>query len=399
MRETIFNLGGCPRDSLIYVIAFVDLFAVGMLRPLMLEHFRHSIGLTPTTAGALLSLYGSVQLLSSPLVGRVADVSSRRQTMLVCILFSAASYWMLGSAATLAAVIVSRFVAGIFKHTQTLGKALIADRFEQGSSAFARFFSAGTSGFIFGPIIGGHLAEYDDGFALICRIVAVLFLFNLFLVWRLPIVEKAESTTSEQQNASARPNDDLSAIGIFRRNFDHFVLHICAALMVLVIRDNFNSYMRDNFGASSSLTGYVSALQAAINCFSSGFVYPFVHGYVDDEDLFSLAVAALITTAVSVMTLAPDLPTFLACLVAFNVGVPMFRVTMTAQLVRRNRGGNQVGVLLGTAVTVTSIARMLSGVATGFAIDYVSSSNGPEVLATALGLACVGQTFFRWQSS
>jgi predicted MFS family arabinose efflux permease len=53
---------------LVYFVAFLDLFAVSMLTPLLRKQSL-DLGSSYTTAGLLGSVYGATQLFSSPFIG------------------------------------------------------------------------------------------------------------------------------------------------------------------------------------------------------------------------------------------------------------------------------------------------------------------------------------------
>ena len=71
--------------------------------------------------------------------------------------------------------------AGIFKHTQSICKAIIADTLprERQVSAYGHTAGLGMLGFVVGPTIGGHIIEYPNGFLLVCYLTSVLFLINV----------------------------------------------------------------------------------------------------------------------------------------------------------------------------------------------------------------------------
>lgn len=67
------------------------------------------------------------------------------------------------------------------KHTQTLCKAFIADIVtkEQQSTVYGYTTAFSMIGFIVGPIIGGHLSEYKNGYFYVCSITSTLFVINI----------------------------------------------------------------------------------------------------------------------------------------------------------------------------------------------------------------------------
>lgn len=72
------------------------------------------------------------------------------------------------------------YVAGIFKHTLSISKALLSDLVSERDRplVMGRFNAASSVGFILGPVVGGYLAELEDGFYQTSFICASIFLLN-----------------------------------------------------------------------------------------------------------------------------------------------------------------------------------------------------------------------------
>lgn len=70
--------------------------------------------------------------------------------------------------------------SGIFKHSQELSKAYLADLtpVNEHAKVFGQFNSVSSIGFVFGPIIGGHLADSTNGFYLVSFFTGAIFLLN-----------------------------------------------------------------------------------------------------------------------------------------------------------------------------------------------------------------------------
>lgn len=69
---------------------------------------------------------------------------------------------------------------GLFKHSQELSKAFIADVMprSQHSHFFGRFNSISNIGFIIGPVIGGYVVDHLGGFHVVAMLTAGIFLLN-----------------------------------------------------------------------------------------------------------------------------------------------------------------------------------------------------------------------------
>ena len=75
---------------------------------------------------------------------------------------------------------VSCHLAGIFKHTLSISRALLADLVteEERPVVLGQFNTASSMGFILGPVVGGYLAELDGGFYLTAFVCSSVFVLN-----------------------------------------------------------------------------------------------------------------------------------------------------------------------------------------------------------------------------
>ena len=75
---------------------------------------------------------------------------------------------------------VSCLLAGIFKHTLSISRALLSDLVSEKERplVIGQFNAASSVGFILGPMVGGYLTELDGGFYLTAFICCCVFLLN-----------------------------------------------------------------------------------------------------------------------------------------------------------------------------------------------------------------------------
>lgn len=74
-----------------------------------------------------------------------------------------------------------RVLLGVTKHTQSICKALITDLLpvNERAEAFSQSMAYSQLGFIIGPVLGGHLSEFSNGFAYVCGTTSLLFILNI----------------------------------------------------------------------------------------------------------------------------------------------------------------------------------------------------------------------------
>jgi len=149
--------------AFIFVTLLIDVLGFGLLVPI-LPKFVASLSHAGLSAGSLdygflLSLYGAMQFLFSPLLGMLSDQFGRRPVLLLSLLFTGIDYVIMALAPNIAWLFVGRILSGITGASFTAASAYIADVSppEQRAQNFGLLGAAFGIGFILGPAAGGLL--------------------------------------------------------------------------------------------------------------------------------------------------------------------------------------------------------------------------------------------------
>jgi DHA1 family tetracycline resistance protein-like MFS transporter len=155
----------------IFTTVFIDLVGFGIVIP-VLPFYAEGTGFnaTPRTVGILFASYSVMQLIFSPVLGRLSDKYGRRPVLLISIIGTGIGFLILGFATTLWMLFVGRILDGITGGNISTAQAYIADitTKEERAKGMGLLGAAFGLGFIFGPAIGGILSRWG---------VAVPFLF------------------------------------------------------------------------------------------------------------------------------------------------------------------------------------------------------------------------------
>ncbi|XP_076059842.1 major facilitator superfamily domain-containing protein 9-like isoform X3 [Oratosquilla oratoria] len=343
-------------QMLILVVGFLDLLGASLIIPLIILQVK-SQGISPLLSGLISSVYGILQLATSPIVGRWSDIWGRRPVMLVCLLATAISYIILGASQSILVMVLGRVVAGIFKHSQTIARALLADITpeKEHSLMFGRFNAASSMGFIIGPMLG-------------------------VLCWfYLPEIENVKKESTPKTEA-----ENLGGFFTFVKeiNWDIFgeifMIRFLLSFSALVYRSNFSLLIDQNFGASPKIIGYLISFQGIISALA-GFSTGAVSRYYGNskQELFHSSV--LLTTSLFLLTVAPSLTLLLLCLVPLCVGSAVIRVSTTSLIVS-SCDPLQIGSVTGFSQSITSISRMMTPLIAG--ITQEISVYGPGLTGT-----------------
>lgn len=155
-----------PGLAFIFVTLLIDILGFGLLIPILpkfvalLSHGGLSTG--ARDYGWLLSLYGAMQFLFSPLLGALSDRFGRRPVLLLSLLCTGGDYVIMALAPSLVWLYVGRILSGITGASFTAASAYIADVSppEKRAQNFGLVGAAFGIGFIVGPALGGLLGEW-----------------------------------------------------------------------------------------------------------------------------------------------------------------------------------------------------------------------------------------------
>jgi MFS family permease len=203
----------------IFLIVLVDVLGFTIVIPL-LGFYAEKFGASPLVATTLVSVYALCSLISTPIIGNLSDRYGRRRMLLVSQAGTCAGFLMLADSSTLWMVFAGRVLDGITAGNLSLAQAYISDHTtpENRAKAFGVIGVAFGVGFMFGPGIGGVLAEY--GMHVPFLAAAALSLLSIICTYTLLREEKpAPQVAPAPLPGGKRPNafDVATYTQYFRR--------------------------------------------------------------------------------------------------------------------------------------------------------------------------------------
>ena len=148
----------------IFFTVFIDMVGFGIIipvLPLYAEHFHA----TPLQIGWLTGIYSGMQILFTPLLGRLSDRVGRRPVLIVSLAGTALGFLVMGWASSLSLLFLARIIDGATGGNISTAQAYIADVStpENRSRSMGLIGAAFGLGFTFGPMIGGILSRISYG--------------------------------------------------------------------------------------------------------------------------------------------------------------------------------------------------------------------------------------------
>jgi DHA1 family tetracycline resistance protein-like MFS transporter len=209
------------RLPIIFIVATVaiDAMGIGLIMPVMPDLLREVDGGNLSDAaiwgGILATTFAAMQFLFGPVVGSLSDRYGRKPILVFSLVIMAFDYVLMAFAGTIWLLLIGRIIGGITASTHATAAAYISDvsKPEEKAANFGLIGAGFGIGFVFGPVIGGLLAEF--GTRAPFWAAAVLALSNAIFGWYV----LKESVTDANRRAfdwkRANPFGAFKSIGSF----------------------------------------------------------------------------------------------------------------------------------------------------------------------------------------
>ncbi|MBC8132712.1 MAG: MFS transporter [Deltaproteobacteria bacterium] len=380
----------------IFLTVFLDLLGFGLVIP-FLPGFARQLGASDLVAALTGAVYSLMQFLLVPIWGRLSDRIGRRPVLLASIAATAAGMVFLGFADTLVLLFLARLWSGAATANIAVAQAYIADVTppEGRARGMGLIGMAFGLGFIFGPFVGGLLAQVPimgrPG-ALPAFVAAGLSLVNLVFAFvtlpeSLPREKRGGATGTGHLRRSpldfAATRQALAHPDIGRALGINFLLVFWFAGM----EQTFRLFTDDAFSMSVAQTGsFLGLVGISAAVVQGGLIGRLTRKYGEVR----LLVAGLLIQVLGFgllgfsprVTAAPRGTLAVACvLIAGGSGLVSPSVS---SYVSRRAEANAQGMMLGSLQSLSALARVLGPAMGG--LLYQAISPGAPYFAGAVGM-------------
>jgi DHA1 family tetracycline resistance protein-like MFS transporter len=373
----------------IFITVFIDLVGFGIVIPVLPYYAEGTkFGATPTQVGLLFASYSVMQLVFSPVLGRLSDKYGRRPILLLSLLGTAIGFLVLGFATTLWMLFVGRIIDGISGGNISTAQAYIADvtTKENRAKGMGLIGAAFGLGFVFGPAIGGILSRWGINVPFLFA-GGLAFLNVILLYFTLP-----ETVTPDHpaRASAASGRGWRQLIAALREPRLGYVLAIYFLGIVAfsIMTATFSLFMMFRLGYDAFHNGGVFAFVGIISAFvQGGLIGKLVKRF--GEPLLVIIGALLFSlslVAIPFVTPASGLAALLALGAATAIGQALSAPSLSSLASKTASAGEQGGVL-GVMQSVASLARAvgpsLAAVLIYSAVAHVGYDGIPQKMSDA----------------
>ena len=342
----------------IFITVFIDLIGFGIVIPVLPHYVEGTqFNATPRTVGLLFASYSVMQLIFSPILGRLSDKYGRRPILFFSLLGTSLGFLILGFATTLWMLFLGRIIDGITGGNISTAQAYIADVTtpENRAKGMGLIGAAFGLGFIFGPAIGGILSQWGIGVPFLFA-AALAFSNAVLLYFTLP-----ETVTPDHPARTSAATGRWSQLAAaLRQPRLAYVLAIYFLFIVAfsIMTTSFALFTMYRFGYDATHNGYLFMYVGIIGAVIQGGL---IGRLVKMFGEMSLVIAGALLFAASLFAIplvGPQSGLGLLLLVGgvFAVGNSLATPSLTT-LASKSVGRGEQGGVLGVTQSIASLAR------------------------------------------
>ena len=373
----------------LFLTVFIDMVGFGIVIP-VLPLYAERFHATPLEIGWLTGIYSGMQIIFTPLLGKLSDRFGRRPVLMISLAGTAIGFAMMGLAHSLTLLFAARIFSGITGGNISIPQAYIADVTtpETRSKWMGMIGAAFGLGFTFGPMIGGIMSRisYSAPFYFAAGLAAVnVVLLYFILPESLPLAHRL------------KPHADAPIAEVFRHGSGWMFGGVVATYFFLIagftiMTAFFALFTERRFGYDAHANGYLFGFIGIVTVIVQGGL---IGRLVKVFGETALARAGLLLTTASLVMLpfCSNLTLLLIACVGLSCGSGFASPPLNglaSQLIDRSWQGRALGVLQSAGSTARLLGPLLGGWLLMFDLAKPVSRYGETAFFAAAGLCLIG---------
>lgn len=354
---------------LIFLTVFIDLLGFGILIPILPSFAKKELGVDEAAIGIAIAIYSFVQFLFNPFFGKLSDKHGRKPVIVISLFLNAIGYILFAYTQSYIMLLISRIIAGIGGSSIGVAQAYIADvtTKENRSKGMGLIGAAFGLGFVFGPLIGGFLAEYGymitgfaaAGFSLLAFLLTLIYLPESNLNREVSVQKKR--TLFDIQGTKkilSRPELFILVLLFFILTFSFANIYGTFALLGIQV-----------YGFTDLQNGYMFGIVGLTSAIVQGGLIGYVNKIMSKKYIIIIGAFLIMIT----LALIPYGQTFLGLAiisVVLSYGTGTLQPTILS-LISEVTSDAEQGITLGINQSFSAFARVLGPLWGGFAFEFL----------------------------
>ena len=357
--------------TIIFITVFIDLMGFGILIPILPTFASKELQISDFGIGVIVASFSFMQFVFNPIFGRLSDKIGRKPIIVFSLLITSLSYLWFSFADSFIILLLSRMLAGFGGSNISVAQAYIADVTDETNRAkgMGLIGAAFGLGFVFGPMLGGILAQY--GYDVVGYASATFSFFAfLFASFRLKESLKESNRSKEKTSYSIFTKDTV--IEVFKNQQLRFTMLIYFIIVFSManIYGTFALLAYKVYNFTDMQIGYLYGTIGVVGAIiQGGFIKRLSEKYKEEQ----LVIAGIFFMMIG-LTGLPYGGTFLGIAIIggiLAIGSGILQPTILSMVSKNAKSGNQ-GSILGLNQSTASMARVLGPLWGGFAFEYIN---------------------------
>lgn len=369
------------------LIALVNMLGYGIIIPILYAYSK-KFGLSDFQNGLLFAIYSVCQFISTPIIGRLSDKYGRRPMLLVSIIGTALSFFVMAFAPSAVFLFLARALDGLTAGNIPVIFAVISDstKPEERAKAFGLIGSAFSFGFIFGPAIAAFTVGFGAAVPFIIAGVVTVIATVLAALY-LPETNKHMGEVAHAKlfdfhkmwKTLFDPNVGMT----FIISLVFFLAFACALIY------GFQPFTMNVLRITESQNAQIFTLFGVVGLISQNLIVERVSKMFGMKKAFTLS---MLSTSLSfaLMYLSHSLPVFIVASVILGVANSVAQ-TLIPTILSQEADAKSQGTIMGLNASYQSIG-MTAGPILGGAVASISIPF-PFLVGSFLVLICFFLSF------
>jgi MFS family permease len=357
------------RIFVIFLVVFIDLLGFGIVIPLLPIFSQNELHMHETTIGLVTGIFSLMQFIFTPLWGRLSDIYGRKPIIVFSLIGNVLSYFLLGLVLSgvfksIFVLFLARALAGFFSANIGAAMAYVSDitSLKERSKGMGIIGASFGLGFVFGPFLGGFIAQ-RFGFG------APVFLssFLSFTALILAISILKESLPEEYRRKNKKINLKL------RNGFNKLIealKHPHVGFLILLyfiitfsfsnIFSTFQLYAESDSGFNFNIEqiSYLFAYMGLLGAFVQGVLLRYLIKLIDEKKLLIIGNFVMAIGLAAIPFSQRSLIFLLFSVLLLGIGNGLNQ-PLTLSLVSKFTDPDEQGGILGINQSLASLARFL----------------------------------------
>jgi MFS family permease len=344
----------------LFLTVFIDMVGFGIVIP-VLPLYAERFHASPLAIGWLTGIYSGMQIIFTPLLGRLSDRYGRRPVLMISLAGTALGFLLMGWAQSLLLLFVARIIAGITGGNISIPQAYIADVTTpaERSKWMGMIGAAFGLGFTFGPMIGGIMSRVS--YAAPFYVAAAMATANVILLYSI----LPESLPPEHR---VQPHEEASIVEVFRHGTGSMFAIVVATYFFLVagftiMTTLFALFTERRFGYDAHANGYIFGFIGVVTIIvQGGLIGRLVTAF--GETLLARAGLLITAASLAILPLCGSLMLLLFACAGLSLGSGLASPALNglaSQMIDRSWQGRALGVLQSAGSTARLLGPLVGG--------------------------------------